>query len=88
MRFRNALDASGRRADDSLSAAEKLAIGVVDAIAQRGARYAKAGKARLYEADARLLPRRGMPPYATALLALGAGVLLSVLLRAPPKREA
>jgi hypothetical protein len=86
-RLRDAVDATGRRADDALSAAEKIAIGVVDAIAQRGRTYAAAGKDRLYAVDAKLLPRRSRPPFATALVAVGAGILLSLLFRARPSRS-
>jgi hypothetical protein len=41
-------------------------IGIVDAVAKRGARYERAGKDRLYEANGQLFPRRSMPPIATA----------------------
>jgi hypothetical protein len=80
-RVRDVVDASERRADDSLDVVEKAAIGVVDAIAQRGRRYAKTGKNRLYAAESRLLPRHSRSPIGTAVVAVGAGVLLSLLLR-------
>lgn len=80
-RARQVVDASGRRADESLDLVEKALVGVLDTIAHRGQRYAKRAKNRLYTAEARLFPRRRTPPVGTALVGVGAGVLLSLLLR-------
>jgi hypothetical protein len=83
---RRLLDDSERHADASLSTAERALIGVMGAIAERGRGYAKTGKHRLYEAEARVFPRRPTPRIGTAVVALGAGVLLSLLFR--PARAA
>lgn len=80
-RVRDVVDASGRRADGSLDLVEKTVNSLVDTIAQRGRGYAKAGRNRLSQAQAQLLPRRRSPPIGTALVAVGAGVLLSLLFR-------
>ena len=80
-RARDVVDASGRRADDSLDLLERALIGVLDSIAQRSRGYAKTARNRLYTAEARLFPRPRTPPVGTALVGLGAGVLISLLLR-------
>jgi len=86
-RVRHAVDASERRVSGSLGAAENILIGVVDAIAQRGRAYARDGKDRVYEAEARVFPRRRRSQIGPALLALGAGVLVSQLFLSGPKRS-
>jgi hypothetical protein len=78
---RDVVDASERRAADSLTAAEKLAIGVVDVLAKRGRAYARDSRDRVYEAEARVFPRKRTSAAPAVLLALGAGFLLSQLFR-------
>jgi hypothetical protein len=85
-RVRDVVNASGRRADDSLDVVEKAAIALVDALAQRGRDHAVGAKDRLYKAEGRLFPRRRTAPIGTALVAVGAGVLLSMLFS--PKKVA
>ena len=85
-RAKDAVDASGRRAHESLDVVEKAVIGVLDAIARQGRGYAKQGKTKLYAAEGRVFPRRRMRPVGTALVALGAGVALSLLLGTPTSR--
>jgi ElaB/YqjD/DUF883 family membrane-anchored ribosome-binding protein len=85
-RVKDATDVSGRRVDEALSAAEKVLYGVVDEIAQRGRVYTKAGKDRLYEAEAQVFPRPHKPPIAMIMAAVGAGVLLSLLFTKPKNR--
>jgi hypothetical protein len=71
-RARDIVDASGRRADDSLDVVERAVIGVLDA------------RGQLHEVQARLLPRRRASPLGTVIAGLGAGVLLSLLLMPKP----
>jgi hypothetical protein len=87
-RLRDVLAASEVRATNSLNAAEKVLVGVVDALAQGGRSYENDGRDRLHGAEARLISPRRRPRIATAVLAVGAGVLLSLLLRKPQDREA
>ena len=85
-RVKDAADASGRHVDQALNAAEKILVGVVDEIAQRGRVYTKTGRDRLYEAEARVFPRSSKPPIAMILAAVGAGVVLSLLFAKPQNR--
>jgi hypothetical protein len=87
-RAKDVVDASGRRAHESLDAVEKAVMGILDAVARQGRGYAKEGKTRLYATEAQIFPRRRGRHVGTALLALGAGVALSLLLRAPTKKPA
>jgi hypothetical protein len=84
-RAKHVVDGTGQQAETSLDAIERAALGVVDAIAARGQQYAKAGKTRIRAVETRLVPRRGAPPFGMALVAVGVGVLISVLLSAPKK---
>jgi hypothetical protein len=77
-RVKEMVDASGRRADDSLDMVERAVIGVLDTLAARGRKYAKDG--RRYAAQAGLLPRRRTSPLGAIIAGVGAGVLLSLLL--------
>lgn len=83
-RARDIVDASGRRADDSLDVVERAVIGVLDALARRGRGYVKDARGRFHEVQARLLPRRRSSPLGSVAVALGAGVLLSLLLMPKP----
>lgn len=82
----NATQASKRRADRVLDTSEKALIDIVDELAQRGRGYVKAGRDRWYDAGYRLFPRRSGRPFATVALAVGTGVLLSLLFRRPPRQ--
>lgn len=83
-RARDMVDASGRRADESLDVVERAVIGVLDALARRGRGYVKDARGRLHSVEARLLPRRRSSPLGTMIAGLGAGVLLSLLLTPKP----
>jgi hypothetical protein len=78
-RVKDAVDSTGRRADDSLDVIERAAITALDRIARNGAGYARNAKGRLYEVEGRLFPRRRTPPVGTALVGLGVGLLLTRL---------
>ena len=86
-RVKHVVDSSEKGTSASLGAAEKLAAGVIDALAQRGRAYAKSGEDRAHAGERRLFPRRRPSPIPTALLAVGAGYLLSMLLRSQPSRS-
>ncbi len=81
VRAKEVVDASGRRADDSLDLVERAVIGVLDAMAQRGQGYAKTAREKIYAAEARIFPRPRRAAIGTALVGVGAGVLVSLLLR-------
>jgi hypothetical protein len=83
---KDAVDASGRRADVSLDAVEKAVVGLLGAISRQGQSYADEGKNRVYAAESRLFPRRRTRPIGTTLLAVGAGIALSLLL-SPTNRK-
>ena len=92
-RARDAVDFTGRRADDSLDTIEKAAIRALDMIAQRSSGYARGARGRLYEVEGRLFPRRRSPPIGTAIVGLGVGLLLTQLFTAnqpskTPRRKA
>jgi hypothetical protein len=92
-RVKDAVDSTGRRADDSLDVIERAAITALDRIARSGAGYARNAKGRLYEVEGRLFPRRRTPPVGTALVGLGVGLLLTRLFtteapKDPPRRRA
>jgi hypothetical protein len=78
-RVKDAVDSTGRRADDSLDVVERAAIRALDRIARSGAGYARNAKGRLYGVEGRLLPRRRVPPVGTALVGVGVGLLLTRL---------
>ena len=86
MLAKDAVDASGRRAQVTLQAVEKAIVGLLGAISRQGQSYANEGKSLAYTAESRLFPRRRRPPIGTALLAVGAGVALSLLL-SPTNRK-
>jgi hypothetical protein len=81
-RVKDAVDSTGRRADDSLDVVERAAIKALDRIARSGAGYARNAKGRLYEVEGRLFPRRRTPPVGTALVGVGVGLLLTLLFTA------
>ena len=81
-RVKDAVDSTGRRADDSLNVVERAAIRALDRIARSGAGYVRNAKGRLYEVEGRLFPRRRTPPVGTALVGVGVGLLLTRLLTA------
>ena len=85
-RVRDAVDMTGRRADDSLDTIEKAAIRALDMIAQRSSGYARGARGRLYEVEGRLFPRRRSPPIGTAIVGLGVGLLLTQLLTERPSK--
>lgn len=92
-RVKDAVDSTGRRADDSLLVIERAAIKALDSIARGGAGYARDAKGRLYAVEGRLFRRRRAPPVGTALVGVGVGLLLTRLFTAPspkssPRRRA
>lgn len=74
------VDDTGRRAEVSLDGVERAVLGLLDAVSERGRGYAKDTTKRIYAAEAKLFPRPRHPHIATALVGVGAGVLLSLLL--------
>lgn len=84
-RVKDAVDSTGRRADDSLDLIERAAISALDRIARGGVGYARTARGRLYEVEGRLFPRRRTPPVGTALVGVGVGLLLTMLFTQAPK---
>ncbi len=86
-RAKDIVDASGRRADESLDVVERAVIAVLDTLARQGRGYIKDARGRLHAVEARLLPHRRNSPVGTIIAGVAAGVLLSLLL-APRTTEA
>jgi hypothetical protein len=78
-RAADVLDSARSRADGMLQAAEGVAIAALEGLAHRGQRNVSRVRNRAFEIERSFAPRRG-PPVMTALVGLGAGVLLSALL--------
>lgn len=85
-RVKDAVDSTGRRADDSLDLIERAAIRALDRIARGGAGYARNARGRLYQVEGRLFPRRRTPPVGAALVGVGVGLLLTMLFTGQPTK--